>query len=134
MRRHRRTSAWPSVMSARFQRSRSCAASSTRSPSALTRAARRDSISSISATEPYHLGLVRHEPEQRAPEPNRFRREVLANQPLARARRVALIENEIDDREDGLETRRQILRARHAIRNRGITNLAFRARRGAAPS
>jgi hypothetical protein len=51
-RRHCRTRAWPSAISARSQRDLSWSASSTSAPSADVRAARRDSVSSISASSP----------------------------------------------------------------------------------
>lgn len=61
-------------------------------PSAATRAARRDSVSSISARRPADLGLVWHHPGKDTSESDRLRTEVGTYELRTRARRVPLVE------------------------------------------
>ena len=80
----------------RFHQVASCSASGTIDPSAVVRAARRASVSSIRASRPATSPSRRHQLVEQPREPDRFGREVGAMQRRAGARRVALVEDEIE--------------------------------------
>ena len=63
-------------------------------------------MSSISASRPSDLGLVGHQLGQQAAEPDRLGAQVLAHERVARAGRVALVEDQVDDGEHGAQPRR----------------------------
>ena len=67
-----------------------------------------------------HLGLVGHQLGERAPEPDRLGGEV---SPAA----VALVEDQVDDREHRGEAVGEQVRRRHAKRDPGVLDLALRA-------
>ena len=67
-----------------------------------------------------HLGLVGHQLGERAPEPDRLGREVAAAA-------VALVEDQVDDREHRGEAVGEQVRRRHAERDPGGLDLALRA-------
>ena len=67
-----------------------------------------------------HLGLVGHQLGERAPEPDRLGREVATAA-------VALVEDQVDDREHGGEAVGEQMRRRHAKRDPGGLDLALRA-------
>ena len=93
----------------------------------MTRADRRDSISSISARRPLDLRLVGHELGQHASEANGFPAEVVPDESVARARGVALVEDEVDDREHRREPVGEVGLARNAVRDPGVADLALGA-------
>ena len=57
--------------------------------------------------QPDHFGLVGHQGDERAPEPDRLTRERAAQQVGARTRRVALVEQEVQHCEHGRGALRQ---------------------------
>jgi hypothetical protein len=67
-----------------------------------------------------HLGLVGHQLGERAPEPDRLGREVAAAA-------VALVEDQVDDRESRSEAVGEQVSRRHAKRDPGGLDLALRA-------
>ena len=90
-------------MSVRSHRLRSWSDSSTSDPSAATRAARRDSLSSSRASRPSASPLVGHQFDEHAGEADRLDAEVGAHEGVPARRRVALVEHEVDDGEHGAE-------------------------------
>jgi hypothetical protein len=92
-RRHSRKSAWPSVL-LREQHDLAVVARARRAP-------RVDE--QHQGQQPEDLRLLRQEPHEQSPETDRLGAEVLAHQLFAGARRVALVEDEVDD----LEHRRE---------------------------
>ena len=68
-----------------------------------------------------HLGLVGHELGERRAEPQRLRGEV-------DAAAVALVEDQVDDREHRGQPLREQVAGGNAERDAGIADLAFRAR------
>ena len=75
--------------------------------------------------QPEHLGLVRHELGQQPPEPDRLGAQVGAGQRLARARRVALVEDEVDDGEHAGKPGGQVGLRRDAVRDPGVPDLGL---------
>ena len=75
-------------------------------PSGPSRARKREAWISISATQAVHLGLVRHQPCQHPPEAQRFLAQLRPHPVVAGRRRVALVEDEVDDLEHRSEARR----------------------------
>ena len=69
--------------------------------------------------QPVRLGLVRHQPGQRSPEPERLGREVATG---GRGR-IALVEDQVDDREHGRQSVRQQVGGRHAEGDSGGLDL-----------
>ena len=98
---------------------RSWSASSTRSPSE-NRASRRESCSSIIASRPCASGSSGISSTSARPEPDRLRGQVAAAA-------VALVEDQVDDREHRREPLGQQVRGRHAERDAGGRDLALRA-------
>ena len=133
-RRHRRTSACPSAISARSHSARSWSASSTRSPSGVVRAARRDSMSSISASSPTTSGSsgissTSSRPSRIASAQSSSR---TSRSPVAR--RVPLVEDQVDDGEHRAQPVRQLGLVRHAVRDAGRRGSCPSPARAAAPS
>ena len=122
-----RTSAWPSAIRPRSHGARSWSASSTsvavRASSAPRGATRR---SSISASSP--APRARRASARRAARPSRIAsaHRSVAHERVARARRVALVEDQVDDRQHRPQPLRQLGLVRHAVRDA--------ARRGSCPS
>ena len=73
-----------------------------------------------------HLGLVGHQLGQQAREPDRLRAQVLRASARQRSR-VALVEDQVDDREHRLQPRRQVGLARHAVGDPRVADLALGA-------
>jgi hypothetical protein len=71
--------------------------------------------------EAVHLRLVRHQLEERCPEPERFRRQV-------DAATVALVEDQVDDREHRCQPLRKHIVGRNAEGDAGVPDLALRTR------
>ena len=115
----RSSAARPAAIWSWSQSERSCSRSRTSAPSA-KRASRRASLSSISASSAVHLGLVGHQLGERAPEPDRLRRELAATA-------VALVEDQVHDREHRGEAVGQQVGRRDAERDPGRPDLALRA-------
>ena len=67
-----------------------------------------------------HLGFIRHQLRECAPEPDRLGRQVAATA-------VTLVEDEVDDRQHGREPVGQQRRRRHAKGNPGVADLPLRA-------
>jgi hypothetical protein len=76
--------------------------------------------------QPVYLGLVREQFGQRAPQPDSLRCQLVAAA-------VALVEDQVDDRENGVETLPEQMSWRHAKRDPGGFDLPLGAR-AAAPS
>ena len=53
--------------------------------------------------EAERLRLLRHQLHQSGPEPPRLLEDFRTREPVALARRVTLVEDEVDDREDGAD-------------------------------
>jgi hypothetical protein len=68
--------------------------------------------------QPVHLGLVRKEFGQRASQPDRLRRQLVATA-------VPLVEDQVDDGEDGVEARGEQVCRWHAERDRRSFDLAL---------
>ena len=117
----RSTSSRPSAISPASQRERSWSSSSTSAPSASSRASRRESCSSISARRPSasgSSGISAGEHPRRGGSPRRRGR--------CRARRIPLVEDEVDDGEHGREPLGQEVVRRHAERDAGRADLPLR--------
>ena len=84
------------------------------------RASRRASLQQHQREQAVHLGLVGHQLGERAAEPDRLGGEVAAPA-------VALVEDQVDDREHRGEPVGQQVRGRHAERDPGGPDLALRA-------
>ena len=110
-----------SAIAAASHNDRSWSASET-SPSGETRAAERASVSSNSAQQPVDLGLVGHQPHQQPREPDRLRAQ------LAAGRRVALVEDQVDDAQDAGEPLDQQVVGRHPERDPRVGDLVARPR------
>ena len=121
----RSSAARPRRISSRSQRARSCSSSSTGRPDASTRAAVREACSSISATRPCTSGSLRREFGQHAAQAQRLVAQRRAHPVLARGRRVALVEDQVDD----LQHRGQPLAPASSPRgtSKGTLGLAERA-------
>jgi hypothetical protein len=64
-----------------------------------------------------HLGLVRHQPAQDAPEAQRIFAQRGSHPVVTGGRRIALVEDQVDDLEHGGEPRSQLGPARHLERH-----------------
>ena len=122
----RSTSGSADAIAPRSQRERSCASSSTSSPSAPTRAARRECWSSISASRPAGSGSPGQQHVHDAREPDRLRREVVADERVPAGGRVALVEHEVEHGEDGGEPVLQRVGRRLLDRDAGEPDLLLR--------
>ena len=127
-----RTSYWPSSISARSHSVRSWSGSSTRSPLASVRAARRESVSKTDAEQPDHLGLVGHQVGEQPRQPDCLGAEVRPYERPARARGVALVVDEVENGEDGLEAIRQLEPFGHTVGDVRVADLALRPTRRCA--
>jgi hypothetical protein len=76
--------------------------------------------------QPGDLLLVGHQLGQQPAEPDRLRAQVLAHEPVARARRVPLVEDQVDDRQHGPQALGQVGLARDAVRDPSVADLALR--------
>ena len=90
-----RSSPHPRRCSRNSTAGRSCSASGTNEPSAVVRAGRRASVSSISASSPATSPSSGSKPEDHACQPDRFPGEVGAGQVRTGTGRVALVEDEV---------------------------------------
>ena len=77
--------------------------------------------------QPHHLRFLRQQLGQQSPQAQGFDAQVLPHETLARARRVALVEDEVDDREHGLQPCGEVGRAGDAIRDPRVPDLALGA-------
>ena len=89
---------------------------------ASVRAARRDSVEQHQREQAQRLGLVRHQLDEQAAEPDRLGAQVVADERVARAGRVALVEDQVDDGEHARAAAR-------AGRRRAGTRYGMRASR-----
>ena len=76
--------------------------------------------------QPRRLGLVGHELDEQSAEPDRLAAEILANEPIAAARRVAFVEDEVDDGQHRAESCRQLRRLGHTVRDARVADLPLR--------
>ena len=73
------------------------------------------------------LGLVRHQPDQDAAEPDRLRAQLAPDERLARRRVVALVEDQVQDLQDPVEALGQEVVRRDSIGDAGVADLPLRA-------
>jgi hypothetical protein len=73
----------------------------------------------------HDLGLVRHELRQLPSEADGLGAEVVANEPLPGARRVALVEYEVHDRQHGAQAVGEVGVAWHPVRDPGVADLGL---------
>ena len=73
------------------------------------------------------LGVARSEPGQDAAEPHRLLAELRPRPVLAGGRRIAFVEDGVDDLEDGGEPLGALVAARDFERNLGLRERSFRA-------
>ena len=121
----RSTSGTPSAISVRFHKRTILIVEQHQLARPASRAARRDSCSSISASSPSASGSGRSSTSSRPSRiasPDRSQRVSDA----ARRGRVAFVEDEIDDVKNGVEPVRQLLARRHLIRNARVADLRLR--------
>ncbi len=76
--------------------------------------------------EAERLGLSRHQVRQHAAKAYRLRRELAAHERVARARRVPLVEDEVENAQDTVEPFGQLLRGWHPVRDPGVADLPLR--------
>ena len=124
--RRRRARAPPRSPSA-CHSARSWSESSTSRPPASTRASRRAWWSSISASRPRGSGAPGHQLDEQPPEPDRLRAQLAPHERLARRRRVALVEDQVDGGEHRRQPVRQLLLLGHAVGDAGVGDLALGA-------
>ena len=111
-RRHRRTSAWPSAMRRAIpeapvligEQDEVAVRGRARGASRLDEQHQRE--------QPHDLRFVGHQLREEPSEADGFRAQILADEPLARARRVALVEYEVDDRQHRAKAARKVGLAR----------------------
>jgi hypothetical protein len=72
------------------------------------------------------FGFIRHERNKEPGQADSLRAEIVPDQRLAGARAVALIEDEVDDREDSRQPLRQFRAAGHPVRNPGVPDFRLR--------
>jgi hypothetical protein len=77
--------------------------------------------------EPQRLGLVGHQHSEQLGEPDRLVAELTPDEIVASRRRIALVEDEVEDCEHGLEAIREHLVRRNAERDPCLTDLSLRA-------
>ncbi len=115
----------PSSMRSASQRSRSWSSRSTRRPASSTLASRRASCRRVSASSPAASGSSGSSETtsraRRIASPLSSRR----IERVARRRRVALVEHEVEDPQHAVEALRQQLAGRHPVRDAGVADLAL---------
>ena len=104
---------------------RSWSSSRTISPSGPTRASRRASWRSISASRPSASGSSGSSDDDDPCQPDRLGAQLAADQRVARRRRVALVEHEVQDAQDAVEPLGQELGRRDAVGDPGVADLAL---------
>ena len=104
-------------MAARSQAARSCSSSSTGRPRLVGAGRAAGVVDHQQREQPERLALGGQQRDDEARELQRAGGEVGAHQLAARRRGVARRVQQVDDREDGVETRRQLLRLRHGVRD-----------------
>ena len=72
------------------------------------------------------LWLVRHQAGEEPAEPDRLGREILPGEPAARGRRVALVEDQVNHREDRRDSVGQVGPGGYAVGDPRVPDLAFR--------
>ena len=113
----RSSAARPRRISSWSQRARFWSSSRIGSPDGPTRARARDAWISISATQAVHLGLARRELGEDAAETQRVLAQRRSHPVVAGGRRVAFVEDQVDDLEHRRQARGQLGAARHLERN-----------------
>ena len=118
----------PRPIRSRSQRRRSWSMSSTGRPSRPAPGAHPGGLELHQRHEPVHLRLARRELGQHAAEPERVLDERGAHPLLALRRRVALVEDQVDDLEDAGQPRVELLALGHGERGVGLGERLLRAR------
>ena len=77
--------------------------------------------------QPARLGPLGHQLGQQAAEPDRLRAQLAPHERLARGRRVALVEDQVDRGEHRRQPVRQLLVLRHPVGDAGVGDLALGA-------
>jgi hypothetical protein len=75
--------------------------------------------------QPQDLRLVRHERGEDPRQPDRLRRQLATDQPLAGARVIAFVEDEVEDSQHAIESLWQRVVGRDPIRDSGVADLAL---------
>ena len=114
-------------MSRWSQRPRFWSASRIGSPSGPMRAFRREAWISISATRPCTSGSDRRQPGKDAAEPQRFLAKLRPDQVVAGGRRIALVEDQVEDVEHRRQPLGAVRAARHLERHAGLRQRALGA-------
>ena len=124
-RRHRRTIAWPSAIRLAIpeaavlvgQQHELAVGGRAGGPARLDEQHERE--------QSHDLGFVGHQLGQQPSEADGLRAEVLADEPVARARRVALVEDEVDDGQHGPQAVREVGLVRDAVGDPRVADLAL---------
>jgi hypothetical protein len=103
-------------MSNRFQRLRSWSRSVISSPSRLVLAGDPRRLDLHQRDQPVHFGLVGRERGEHAAEAHRLLAQLRPRPGIARGRRVAFVEGQVHDLENGCEPRREFRADRHLAR------------------
>jgi hypothetical protein len=114
-------------MSNRFQRLRSWSRSVISSPSRLVLAGDPRRLDLHQRDQPVHFGLVGRERGEHAAEAHRLLAQLRPRPGIARGRRVAFIEGQVHDLENGCEPRREFRADRHLERHFGVRQGLLRA-------
>ena len=88
----------------------------------------------MSASRPRGSGPRRHELDEQASEADRLGDELAPHELVARGRRVALVEDEVDDGHHGVEALGQLVVVGHAVRDAARRGSSASRARAAAPS
>ena len=112
-------------MRSRFHRDRSWSASRTSDPSDEVRAGRRDSVRRHNAQETFGLRLVGHQFDEDACEANRFFAQLLTDERISARGGIALVEDEVDDREHRAKAVGELGVAGHPIGDVGVADLVL---------
>jgi hypothetical protein len=75
--------------------------------------------------QPQDLRFIGQELRQQSSEPDRFRAEVVTHKPFAGGRRIALVENEVHNCQDGPQSRRKVGLTRNSVWNPRVANFAL---------
>ena len=75
--------------------------------------------------QPHDFRFVGHELGEEPSEADGLRTKIFSNQPLARARRVALVENEVDDSSHRPKAGREVGLTRNTVRNSRVADLSL---------
>ena len=116
--------AWPSVIRSRSQSRRSCSARRTSDAVGGDAGGAAGVQQQEQRQQPLRLRLVGHQLGEHTGEPDRLGAQVKPHQG-ARGRRVAFVEDQVDDGEHGREAAGKLGVGRHAVGNAGVPDLAL---------